>query len=132
MHGNSAQYTITDWQGHTVQHGTLGGKGSGYDYTCLPDGCYTISVSSGSFPGEITWYYYDGYNNESGGAPSTQSFSIGTIVSGCTDPCASNYNPNANCPGPCNNNCNADLDGNGYVNIADLLIFTSQFGTYCN
>ncbi|MDZ4824479.1 MAG: lamin tail domain-containing protein [Flavobacteriales bacterium] len=57
------------------------------------------------------------------------------IFPGCTDPLALNYTPLANLDDDtCNFEapCPADLDGNGVVNVSDLLAFMGAFGTLCN
>jgi len=56
-------------------------------------------------------------------------------IMGCTYPDAENYNPAAtNDNGSCicaADTCPADLDGNGVINVSDLLLFMSYFGTFC-
>jgi len=57
-----------------------------------------------------------------------------TSCLGCTYPDAPNYDPAAGIDDgscECVDNCPADLDGNGVVNVSDLLIFMSAFGTFC-
>ena len=57
---------------------------------------------------------------------------------GCTYPDATNYNPDASIDdGSCvfelgNPNCPADINGDGFVSVADLLIFVAEYGTVCN
>ena len=64
---------------------------------------------------------------------------------GCTDIEACNYDPNATyddgtfCEYPqegfdceCNQLCFGDMNGDGTVTTADLLVFLGQFGTYCD
>jgi len=129
---NGATYSITNWAGWVVQQSTLADEFGGYDPLCLPHGCYQLTVTGGSFPGELSWDM-SGYGNTLvGGAGETVNFQVGTnIISGCTNPVAANFNPLANCNEGCNYTCDADLDGNGLVNVGDLLIFTSQFGLIC-
>ena len=31
----------------------------------------------------------------------------------------------------CSGNCNCDIDGNGFVNIVDMLIFSNCYGSFC-
>lgn len=83
------------------------------ELVCLSTGCYTIEVSGGTFPGEISWLLSVGGSFIGGGAPFSGSFNVGTI-SGCTDANACNYNAFASCnddscvypgcidPGACN------------------------------
>ncbi|MFM7105042.1 MAG: hypothetical protein ACKOW8_05930, partial [Flavobacteriales bacterium] len=57
---------------------------------------------------------------------------------GCTYPDATNFNPGATIDdGSCifelgNPNCPADINGDGFVSVADLLIFIAEYGTICN
>ena len=58
-------------------------------------------------------------------------------VLGCTYPDASNYSPGAteddgSCMFELQNTCVADVDGNGFVDIQDLLDILAVFGTSCN
>lgn len=58
------------------------------------------------------------------------------IFPGCTDSTYDNYSPLANVDdGSCENNpaasCQTDLNFDGLVNSADLLLFLGQFGTVC-
>jgi hypothetical protein len=67
---------------------------------CLPDGCYTVQVGGGTFPGEVSWIM-TGTNGGviTGGVSATATqFSVGAGVDctpACTEPVACNYNPNA-------------------------------------
>jgi hypothetical protein len=57
---------------------------------------------------------------------------------GCTYVDATNYNSAASIDdGSCifelgNPNCPADINGDGFVSVADLLIFIAEYGTTCN
>ncbi|MBL7941889.1 MAG: hypothetical protein JNM00_03945, partial [Flavobacteriales bacterium] len=128
---NGGYVTITDANGNIAHQTSLGAGDSGYEVTCLADGCYTVEVTAGSFSSEVSLYYADWYNYVyvTPGAPA--SISVGNIITGCMDPTAINYDPLANCPGDCTTTCPADLDGNGVVNVGDLLLFTASFGTFC-
>lgn len=57
------------------------------------------------------------------------------VVTGCMYVESSNYNPLANVDdGSClfsSDPCQADLDGNGFINVADLLMFMAAFGSSC-
>ena len=59
------------------------------------------------------------------------------ILNGCTYPQAENYNPLANIDnGTCTfalaNPCPVDLNLDGFVNSADLVMFLGLFGASCN
>lgn len=109
---------------------------------CLPFTCstYSIFIEGGSQPAEISYtitHLSDGYvyNGTGNGMISVYA---DNAVFGCMDPLAENYDPEANCPG-CNtcvyaaiDSCVADLNNDNFVNIADLLIFVSSYGTSCD
>ena len=56
------------------------------------------------------------------------------LVNGCTDSTACNYDAAAtvddgSCePAPCGGNCPGDLNGDGLVTVADVLILLGDFG----
>jgi len=57
-------------------------------------------------------------------------------VPGCTYVTADNYNPNAtvddgSCILTCTNDCDGDVNGDGTVSVADILILLTQFGAIC-
>jgi len=127
--GNSwGDFTITNWRGEV--------EFAGFDYEvdiCLPDGCYQVTSTHGN--GEyMSWNISDGaLLYLTGLEGETHALQVGEIVEGCIDQTASNFNPLANCDGGvCHYNCDSDLDGNGVVNVGDLLIFTSEFGNVCD
>lgn len=124
---NGATWLILDDQGGTVATGTLdAGLDVGANIDCLGQGCYTMAVSGGNFPAEVSWNLTDAGGNIilSGGANSTQGFAwagaTGCIIPGCTDPNCNNYNQFATeddgsciCP-PVNDDCaNATAIGCG-------------------
>ncbi len=82
---NGAEYSIIDLNtSMTIATGTLAGGGTGTATHCLPDGCYQVSLTEGTYPGEITWDLTDAMATSivSGGDPSitptSASFTIGT------------------------------------------------------
>lgn len=91
--------------------------------------CY---LSPGVFPATLT---------VSNGLGSTSYTSIIEVIQcgtpGCTYPDADNYNASATTDdgsclfSDCANECPADLDGNGIINVSDLLEFMAAFGTIC-
>lgn len=89
---NGALYTVFDIDGIPVISGGLAGGSEGQDMICLADGCYSISVSGGSFDSEIGWTL-NGVDagSISGGAPSTSAFSLNSICGGCADESACNF-----------------------------------------
>ena len=86
---------------------------------CIVDGCYTIDVSGGSFPTEVSWEILDenGDTLAFGGAPFTGSLTLGSAncVSGCTDVASCNYNPAAVFDdGSCDYSCIGCSDSTAY------------------
>ncbi len=102
---NGAGYTISDLDGNLVFAGGLdeaqfsvdndnyAGPEFGFDMLCLEAGCYNISVSTGDWGSEVSWNITleDGTILVAGGAPDSQTISIGGAVCGCTDTGACNY-----------------------------------------
>jgi len=83
---NGATYTITDDNtGSVVGTGTLSNGTSGTSpIYCVTDGCYTIVVTSGSYPSEITWTAtINGVVYANGGAGTSTQLPINSF---CTPP----------------------------------------------
>lgn len=62
----------------------------------------------------------------------TQGFQQPFVLAfyGCTNCVAPNFDPSATADdGSCITSCNGDFDFNGTVNVTDLLVFMSDFGT---
>ena len=129
-------WVLTDETGATVwSGGTYGGQsGTVVETTCLPEGCYDLTVND-SFGDGICCAYGDGsYTLEVAGttvatggdfgSTETTSFCTGDDIPGCTDAAACNYNPSAtlddgSCTYPpadnldCDGNCLNDADNDG-------------------
>ena len=102
---NDASYTISDLTGAVVYEGTLDnaqffvdndnytGPEYGFDMLCLEPGCFNITIAPGDWGSEVSWNITleDGTVLVSGGAPDTQTISVGGAVCGCTDAGACNY-----------------------------------------
>jgi hypothetical protein len=102
---NGAGYTISDLDGNLIFEGGLddaqffvdndnfAGPEFGFDMLCLEPGCYNISVSTGDWGSEVSWSMEieDGTVLVAGGAPDSQTISVGGAVCGCTDAGACNY-----------------------------------------
>lgn len=118
---NGAILTVFDENNIAVASTTMTDGSSEIQSLCLSQGCFTITVSSGIFPGEVSWLLNAGGNFIGGGAPFSGSFTIGGNA-GCTDISACNYNGSAICddascvypgcvdPSACNFSLNAVCD----------------------
>ena len=96
---NGASYVLTTVDGVEVGTGTVAAL-TATDSYCLADGCYTISVDEGTWPGEISWNVIGAFGGlVSGGADTEITFNVGSgdqCVVGCDISCACNYDPAAN------------------------------------
>ncbi|MEY3398775.1 MAG: hypothetical protein RL220_1369 [Bacteroidota bacterium] len=105
------------------------------DFSCLgctdPDACnfnQTATVNDGN----CDYSCYGCTNPAACNYNDTATIDDGTCVpSGCTDPVAINYNESAECDdGSCvfAPTCATDLTGDGEINVADLILFTGNYG----
>ena len=94
---NGNTFTLTNSVGVVSFSATLATGTNGSDSVCVPDDCYTISCTGGSFQGEVSWTLTDGSGAilSSGGAPASGSVCLPAVY-GCTDPIATNYDALAN------------------------------------
>jgi hypothetical protein len=99
---NGANYTLTSVDGTLIGSGTIVTGSSASDTYCLADGCYSIAVTEGSWPSEISWTVVGAFAGiVSGGAGEVAIFNVGSgdqCVIGCDIACACNYNPATNIP----------------------------------
>ena len=98
---NGAEYTLTSVaDGTVVGVGTIEAGTNASDSYCLADGCYSISVTEGSFPSEISWNVVGAFATAVEGlAGETAVFNVGladACVVGCDIPSACNYNSDTN------------------------------------
>jgi hypothetical protein len=90
---NGAQLTITGNNATSFGPYTIASGSSGTQTICLPSDCYSIGVTGGTFPGEVSWSITAGATTyASGGAPYNQSnvFSVGAGVCSTPPPCIAN------------------------------------------
>jgi len=97
---NGAQYIVfNSVTNNVVFQGTLAAGDEGTFVDCLAPGCYSIQVTGGTFPGEVSWTLgpLDGAILFSGGANETYGFTwagqTGCVINGCTNANSNNYNP---------------------------------------
>ncbi len=116
---NGAEMTIVEKNGCAdgASYGpfTITGGSTGTESICVPDACYSVIVTDGSYPGEVSWEILNNNVSVITGTTGAESFSLGSAqcpIFGCTDPLAPNYDPSANCddgsclpPPPVEDNC---------------------------
>lgn len=93
--GSAAQYTLFNGLGTTIQQGT----GDSIPF-CAAEGCLTASVVDGAsqpLTGTFTLEFQGATLQTGSIVNGALSFDFGTVIPGCTDPNASNYNGSANC-----------------------------------
>ena len=97
---NGAAYTLTDVNGTELGSGTIDAGSAATDTYCLEAGCYIITVSEGTFPGEVSWNIVGAFGGVvAGGAGESVTFNVGSgdqCVVDCDIACACNYNPATN------------------------------------
>lgn len=124
--GGEVGWTLTDDGGTVIDEMTTGSLASNTTFTtdfCLTDGCYTFSITDsygdGMFGSQWSGCDVDGdyaMTGPDGGvlfAMETADYGTGTSHAFCLESGV---------------DCLADLDGNGFVDVADLLLLLADFG----
>lgn len=137
---NGSQYIISNAAGATLAQGTLATGAEGQATICLPQGCYSVLVTAGTWPGEVSWTLETttGQIIAQGDNPdgSSQSFAwagaTGCTIPGCTDASCNNYNPQATeddgsceCP-PANDECANAVDIGCGVTVTGTTTFAND------
>lgn len=112
---NGNTWVLSDLDGNQIHTATITGGDYGTFETCMEDGCYVVSMITGSFTGEVSWNLYSsGELIMSGGSPfGPEPLSIGDpgCVYGCTDAMACNYDSASNYDdGSCDYSCIGCMD----------------------
>lgn len=109
-------YHITNLITLEADSGTMCcGGGPDTAFFCLPTGCYSIELESGTFPSEVSWNL-EGPDNGiiNGGAPALLYFTLGSPANcdpGCTDVDSCNFDPEASVDdGSCTYECLGCMD----------------------
>jgi hypothetical protein len=94
---NGATYSFYDADGNLVAEGGLASNENDGEFDtddiCVDAaGCYTLIVTNGSFPSEVSWTISGSAFNNTSGGPGTYSVGLGTpCTEGCTLEIAPNY-----------------------------------------
>jgi hypothetical protein len=137
-------WTITDASGNLMlSGGPYSDTGTGYSQqTNLCSGCYTFAINDTYGDGICCGFGTGSFEVEAGGNSvlSGGEFGFSTsgqfcldpdplVIPGCTNPEADNYNPNATTDdGSCTLACTGDFNGNGIIEVSDVLVTLSEFG----
>jgi len=137
-------WTITDADGNLMlSGGPYSNSGTGYSQqTNLCSGCYTFTINDSYGDGICCGFGNGSFNVTAGGTSvlSGGAFAFSTsgtfcldpdplVIPGCTDPDADNYNPNATTDdGSCTVACAGDFNGNGIIEVSDVLVTLGEFG----
>ena len=100
-------WSMYDVSGNLVASSTFTNPLAAFDTLCLVDGCYALTVSSGTNDAGVSWSMVDGAGNITlvGGAPYADTVCF-PAVGGCMDPGACNYDALATLDnGTCDYSC---------------------------
>lgn len=118
--------------------GALHCTGGGSQYWWYKDGVEISGATTADYAPSASGEYYAISTN---GTCTRQTNSVNWIVvggiGGCTYANAENYSPNAQVDnGSCTfgtpAECPGDLNGNGFINVDDLSIFLTLYGSFCD
>jgi len=122
-------FTVLDSLDCINQNATilLSGSGGQTPYTYL----YNNNAINAFITNALPFQVYEVRDANYCEASSMIDLSFQSICSGCMDPEANNYNPQAIFELPCDYttaSCNYDLSGDGVINTADIMLLISNFG----
>ena len=153
--GNESSWALTDSTGVTLWAGDDYGFGANTYVTsaCIPPGCHTLTVEDSGGDGLAlggSLLLQNAIGDTLAHIPQGTNFSESIILEACaatpaiynpwgsdnTDPNEDNDGDNgggdSDGNGPCDTPCPGDLNGDGFVQAADLLDFLVVFGLPCN
>ena len=137
--GNESSWAVTDSTGVTLWAGDGYGFGSNTYVTsaCITSGCHTLTVQDSGGDGLAlggSLLLQNATGDTLAHIPQGTNFSESIILEACAATPAI-YNPwgsDTTDPNPCDPPCPGDLNGDGFVQAADLLDFLVVFGLPCN
>ncbi len=126
MESGSGEFESASWSlyrdGNFFFGSAPGGSYGLWPYCSLPDGCYRMDFNMGSSAGPFAWSIINtNQGTITGSVTESVYFTIGSIVLGCTDPAALNFDPLANC-----NNESCTYDGIAGCTNAEACNYNSQ------
>ena len=153
--GNESSWALTDSTGVTLWAGDDYGFGANTYVTsaCIPPGCHTLTVEDSGGDGLAlggSLLLQNAIGDTLAHIPQGTNFSESIILEACaatpaiynpwgsdnTDPNEDNDGDNgggdSDGNGPCDTPCPGDLNGDGFIQAADLLDFLVVFGLPCN
>jgi hypothetical protein len=96
---NGAEFRLQEAGGTIYGPYTLPSGSSGTQNICLPNGCYRVILTAGSWPGEIGWSITNGATTiVSAAAPNAAPFNTQFTIGGTSCPAAPSNNLCANAP----------------------------------
>ena len=137
--GNESSWAVTDSTGVTLWAGDGYGFGSNTYVTsaCITSGCHTLTVQDSGGDGLAlggSLLLQNATGDTLAHIPQGTNFGESIILEACAATPAI-YNPwgsDTTDPNPCDPPCPGDLNGDGFVQAADLLDFLVVFGLPCN
>lgn len=112
---NGNTWVLSDLEGNQITTATIASGATGTWAGCIEDGCYEVSMITGSWTGEVSWELYNGDELVlAGGSPyGPEALSLGDpgCVFGCTDANACNFDAANNYDdGSCDYSCVGCMD----------------------
>ena len=137
--GNESSWAVTDSTGVTLWAGDDYGFGANTYVTsaCIPSGCHTLTVEDSGGDGLAlggSLLLQNATGDTLAHIPQGTNFGESIILEACAATPAI-YNPwgsDTTDPNPCDPPCPGDLNGDGFVQAADLLNFLVVFGLPCS
>ena len=144
--GNESSWTVADSTGVTLWTGDDYGFGANtyVSSACIPPGCHTLTVEDSGGDGLAlggSLLLQNATGDTLAHIPQGTNFGESITLDACAATPAI-YNPwegnnddedgNSEGPEPCETPCPGDLNGDGFIQAADLLDFLVVFGLPCN
>ena len=137
--GNESSWAVTDSTGATLWAGDDYGFGAStyVSSACIPPGCHTLTVEDSGGDGLAlggSLLLQNATGDTLAHIPQGTNFGESITLEACAATPAI-YNPwgsDTTDPNPCETPCPGDLNGDGFIQAADLLDFLVVFGLPCS